>query len=131
MIVWGGAPTTASGGRYCVCAFVAPTGPASISVEKPAAGTARLSFTYAGSDAAAFDVVRGGLAALSSSGGDFSAATSACLANDVSSPVDDTDVPAPGAGVWYLLRPVNCGGKGSYGSAPRDTGIAASGHDCS
>ena len=113
------------------CAFVAPAGAATLSVDKPAPGTARVSFAYGGSDAAAFDVVRGDLAALSSSHGDFSTATSDCLANDVSSPTDDTDVPAPGAGVWYLLRPVNCGGNGSFGSAPRDTGIAGSGHQCS
>jgi hypothetical protein len=131
MIVWGGAPTTATGGRYCACASAAPSGEATLLLGQSTPGTAHLSWTYAGTDASAFDVVRGDLSTLRSSGGDFSVATGSCLGNDAGAFVDDPSVPAAGSGYWYLIRAVSCGGRGSYGSAPADTGISASGNDCS
>jgi hypothetical protein len=136
MIVWGGAPTTATGGRYCLCGLAAPLGVPVLSLSQPAAGTARLSWTYASGGAPAFDAVRGDLSTLRSSAGDYSIATTNCLGSDVAGPVDDTQVPAAGAGYWYLVRPVHCGGKGTYDSGAasqigsRDAEILASGNDC-
>jgi hypothetical protein len=204
MIVWGGYPITASGGRYCVCSSSqtlyrdrdgdgygdaastmeacagaspagwaandtycndasaatnpgateicdgvdndcdevtdnapAPTGIASLAVSQPAPGTARLGWTYGGGDPTGFDIVRGDLATLGGTGGDFAAATETCLEDDTTNPtVDDADTLSPGAGSWYLLRAMNCGGNGSYDtgapaqSGSRDAEIAASGNDC-
>jgi len=85
-----------------------------------------------------YDVVRGDLTTLLLTGGSYSAATKACAANDVTvAHIDDTEDPVPGGyGLWYLIRAANCTGVGSYNgpgasqTAPRDAGIAASGHAC-
>ena len=85
-----------------------------------------------------YDVVRGDLTTLLLTGGSYSAATEACAANDVTAPyIDDVEEPVPGGyGLWYLIRAANCTGVGSYNgpgasqTAPRDAGIAASGHAC-
>jgi hypothetical protein len=122
--------TTPAQDDVCACNLAAPIGDPSLSESKPAPGTVRLSWTYGGTDASAFDAVRGDLATLRTTGGSFAAATSLCLASDANAPVDDPAVPASGAGFWYLLRAVNCGGNGRYGSSARDTGIPASGNDC-
>jgi len=85
-----------------------------------------------------YDVVRGDLGLLHSSGGDFSVATTDCLANDYSSTsLDDLAVPAAGSGFFYLVRGANCSGAGSYDSigagqvASRDPGVAAAAIICS
>jgi hypothetical protein len=80
-----------------------------------------------------YDLVRGDLASLRASEGDFALATIECLANNVTTARFDA-VPAPpsGEGSWVLVRP----DQGSYDSesfrqvAGRDPGIAASGHGC-
>ncbi len=85
-----------------------------------------------------YDVVRGDLTTLLLTGGSYSAATETCAANDVTAPyLDDAEEPVPGGyGLWYLIRAANCTGVGSYNgpgasqTAPRDAGIAASGHGC-
>jgi hypothetical protein len=85
-----------------------------------------------------YDVVRGDLTTLLVTGGSYSAATEACVANDVTvAHIDDAEDPVPGGyGLWYLIRAANCTGVGSYNgpgasqTAPRDAGIAASGHAC-
>ena len=85
-----------------------------------------------------YDVVRGDLTTLLLTGGSYSAATKACVANHVTAPyIDDAEDPVPGGyGLWYLSRAGNCTGVGSYNTpgasqaAPRDAGIAASGHAC-
>ena len=85
-----------------------------------------------------YDGVRGDLTALLMSGGSYSAATTSCAANDVTATqMDDAEDPDPGGyGFWYLIRAANCTGVGSYDTpgssqaAPRDAGIAASGHAC-
>ena len=85
-----------------------------------------------------YDVVRGDLTALLMAGGSYSAATTSCAANDVTvAHIDDAEDPDPGGyGFWYLIRAANCTGVGSYDAsdptqaAPRDAGIAASGHAC-
>ena len=49
---------------------------------------------------------------------------------------DDPLDPDPDFGFWYLVRAANCTGVGSFDApdprqaAPRDAGIAASGHSC-
>ncbi len=85
-----------------------------------------------------FDIVRGDTETLVSSGGNYSAAISDCLYNDLgTNAYNDADAgPLPGAARWYLVRPANCGGRGTYddGSpglfAPRDASIAAAPGAC-
>jgi N-acetylneuraminic acid mutarotase len=86
-------------------------------------------------DATAYDVVWGDLNALRTGGGDFASSTVACVTNDNAA---TTVQHATGSTepAWYLVRPVNCGGHGTYSTgvskeAPgRDVEIAASGHAC-
>jgi hypothetical protein len=91
------------------------------------------------SGATGYDVVKGNVASLRSSGGDFTASTTACLGNDVTATsVPDGEAPPPSrAAAWYLVRKVTaCAGNGSYdeGAASqlgsRDAEIAASGGAC-
>jgi hypothetical protein len=87
--------------------------------------------------AVAYDVVRGDLHALRQVAGDVSQATQLCVGDDRTL-TQYTGAFDPGAGqaVWYLVRPVEPGGNGSYDTglpgqpASRDAGIAASGNDC-
>jgi hypothetical protein len=74
------------------------------------------------------DVVQGKLDVLRSTLGDFTDAVTACAAEDTgaTSLADPSSVPPAGKGWWFLVRPVGCGGAGSYGSSLRDTGISAS-----
>jgi hypothetical protein len=83
--------------------------------------------------ATSYDVVRGDLAVLRASGGDYRAATDQCVANDV-----DTDSvpyalsPSPGGAFWILVRAAG----GSYGAwdsslaTTRDAGIDAAPVSC-
>src|SRR5437899_4447637 len=65
--------------------------------------------------ATAYDVVMGDAGILDSTGGDFTQATLRCLANDwTSTSFLDTHLPSSGQILWYLVRPVNCGGHGTY-----------------
>jgi hypothetical protein len=114
----------------------APTGTATVTSSRLAGNTTRLAWT-AVSGATGYDVVRGSLLALASTHGDFSAATTACLADDVATTmIDEIEAPAAGQGFWYALRAVSCGGSASYDSGSpsqvgsRDAGIAASGQAC-
>jgi uncharacterized membrane protein len=120
----------------CQCSAAAPTGLVVLLADKPAPGTARLSWS-AIAGATGYDVVRGSLAALRSSGGNFSAATNACLEDDLTATTrDDGDTPDPGDGHWYLVRATSCGGAASFDSgapsqaASRDAGIEASPYAC-
>jgi len=140
MMVWGGrtaSGSAASGGRYCAatCTAPAPTGSPSVTVSK--SGTAaRVSWSaLAGADS--YDLVRGGLVLLRSSGGNFTTSTGACLANDAAATsYDDAATPPAADGYWYLVRGSSCGGPGTYDSgAPRQQGsrddeIAASASAC-
>ncbi len=76
-------------------------------------------------EAEVYDVVRGDLGVLRKTGGDFTAATTGCLANnEPSTGVVWPDIPPPGAGFWVLVRPANCAGTGSYdGTSPRQVGM--------
>jgi spore coat protein A len=86
--------------------------------------------------ATSFDVVRGSLNQLRASAGNFASpvVTQLCLANNqVSTFWVHTEAPAPGEGIWYLVRAVP-GGTYDSGAAsqtgPRDAEIAASGNGC-
>jgi hypothetical protein len=80
--------------------------------------------------AMAYDLVRGDLTALRASGGDFTLATEACLADARPDTAwDEPASPPPGAAWFYLARGLSCGGDGTYDTggvgqaAPRDAGI--------
>jgi spore coat protein A len=86
-----------------------------------------------------YDVVRGNLTNLVSSGGNFAstAVTKLCLGdNALAPPVTETATPNPGKGFWYLVRRVDGWGNGTYDTGRasqqdmRDDEIAASGNDC-
>jgi hypothetical protein len=87
-------------------------------------------------NASAYDVVCGNLATLRASNGDFTAATSTCLANDRpnnSTPL--SPVPPPGGAMWCLIRGVNAVSLGTYNEGgnqqgTRDGEIGASGLGC-
>ncbi len=88
-------------------------------------------------DAQVYDVVRGFMSVLFSSGGDFTSAFDTCVANDTASTAFvDGALPAAGEGFWYLVRPANCGGAGSFDGtspgqvAPRDAEIGAAPGAC-
>lgn len=111
-----------------------PTGTASLLADKSGADLV-LQWSAVPSSTA-YDVVRGDLDLLLDNAGDFSLATTDCVADDdPATSVVVTGTPAPGAGYWILVRPVGCAA-GSYDSsgpsqaAPRDGGIATSGFDC-
>jgi hypothetical protein len=87
--------------------------------------------------AVSYDVVRGDLAALTSSGGDFALATDGCVAQGIANTtVADGDDPAPGEGVWLLVRGVSSAGAMTFESLDdsqvglRDDEISASGVSC-
>jgi hypothetical protein len=110
-------------------------------------GSGDAMWTWTSGGATAFDLVRGDLNALRSTGGDFAAALDAlpggedaCLANDTSSLSlgDPYGAPAPGSGVFTLLRPVttSCPADGTLDDGvasqlgSRDAEIAASSRAC-
>jgi hypothetical protein len=109
-------PTAIDDGLLLLCDAAAPAGLSTLGVDKGPAGEAALAWS-AVAGATGYDVVRGDLAVLAASNGDFTAAVVACLAEDQPSPaLDDTDAPAEGTGFWYLVRGTNCGGGASYDS---------------
>jgi parallel beta-helix repeat protein len=88
--------------------------------------------------ATAYDVVRGDLNALRQSGGDFTAATRLCMADDTASlTLPYTGVPNPGEGYWFVVRPVTSTEIGTYDSDgpeqvdSRDSEIEAAPAACS
>lgn len=90
------------------------------------------------SGAEVYDVVKGDLDTLLSSGGDFSASITACVENNsADTQSSDTDQPDPGQGFYYLVRLEFCDGlKGTYDThsstqqESRDTEIEASSYKC-
>jgi hypothetical protein len=113
-----------------------PTGTPNVVLARISGGAATLSWASVGA-ATGYDIVRGALQTLRSTGGNFSASTTTCLGNDVAATsVNDLQSPLAGQGFWYALRAANCGGGASYNDgsprqvASRDAGIAASGHAC-
>ena len=91
----------------------------------------QLSWTYDGT-AYGYDVVRGSLATLRGTAGDFTTATQACLADGTAGNVLAESTPVPADGFFYLVRVSDAIGDGSYdtGSASqvqsRDAGISSS-----
>jgi hypothetical protein len=117
---------------YVVDNAPVPTGLASTRAEKD--GTSIRLHWDGVSAATAYDVLRSTLRDLRKSGGDYSVIALTCLANDFSGTLITDAEPVPaGEGRWFLVRPVSCGGAGSYNdeySAPRDEEIAANGGQC-
>ena len=113
----------------------APPGPATQLTVSPGPGQADLHWSGP-VGAAGWDVVRGWLDSLSASGGNFTTSTDVCLANNTTAAGTNDAASPPGNGFWYLVRPVNCGGAGSWNSgAPsqsgsRDEEISQSGRSC-
>ena len=116
---------------------VPSTRPAVLATRLSAGGN--VSFSWAATpDTTGYDVVRGVLATLRSTSGDFTASVDTCLANDTRATSSQDDAtPATGNGYWYLVRPVNlCSGNGLYDEAippqqgSRDAEIAASATAC-
>jgi N-acetylneuraminic acid mutarotase len=84
-----------------------------------------------------YDLVRGDLSILLGTRGDFSSATRACLADNLAGLTStSSEVPVTGGAFWYVVRPVNCGGNGTYDSGDAaqaglsDAGINASASSC-
>jgi hypothetical protein len=140
MIVWGGrdaAASLATGARYCAaaCSSPAPSGSPALVVSKGAAWT-DLSWTVL-FGASAYDVVRGALGILRATGGDFTLATTTCLANDTpGTSAPDPATPPLSDGFWYVVRGASCGGPGTYDDASpsesgsRDAEIGGSAQAC-
>ena len=99
--------------------------------------SAQTRISWTGGPGGRYDVVRGDLRVLLGTHGDFRPATAACLANDLAATevVDASESPA-GSATWYLARPLDCAGTGSYDgpsppqAGPRDPGITASPYAC-
>jgi hypothetical protein len=86
--------------------------------------------------ASGYDLLRGDVATLVASQGDFGQAVDACLANDGPAlAADDADMPPLDDAFFYILRAVNCGG-GTWDegdaaqAAPRGPSIATSPSAC-
>jgi hypothetical protein len=127
----GGDTSELSQCRTVVCTAATPAGSPSLTVDGDVVSWSVIA------TAGAYDLVRGDVTTLRATGGDFSAATQECLANDAptTSFVYSPD-PSPGEAFWFLARPVNCAGPGSYDTgAPsqagsRDAEIAAAPAPC-
>jgi parallel beta-helix repeat protein len=101
----------------------------------PSRGPTLLSWTAPGSSS--YDLVRGSLSFLRSSLGNFTIATSLCLADDAATAsFQDSSVPSTSDGFWYLVRGRNACGMGTYDTGAssqigsRDAEIAASPNAC-
>jgi len=84
-------------------------------------------------DATTHRVVRGDIASLRSSGGDYSSAAVTCAVDYMDTPLFALfESPSPGEVIWYLVQGISCGGRGTFDSAgggqigSRDAGIDAS-----
>jgi hypothetical protein len=83
-----------------------------------------------------YDVVRGDLEALLDLTQGLTSSTDYCLASSPDATIVDGATPVQGAGYWYLVRPSNCGGPGSFDDGvagqifPRDISIGASPYAC-
>ena len=85
--------------------------------------------------ATAYQVIRGSLATLRGSGGDFSAAVDGCEAG-LATTTTSYPLSSGATSEFYLVRGAGCGGRGTMNESggnqigSRDAEIAASGHDC-
>jgi len=117
--------------RQAVCAASIPQGSPVLQVEADHLAWSALA------GAGAYDLVRGDLATLRATGGDFTASTLDCLAGGLGSAAYPFSAnPSPGEGFWFLVRGINCAGDGSYDSGAasqigtRDSEIAGSAGAC-
>ena len=113
-----------------------PCGRAGPPAEAPllSVSTARLAWTAVPEDEG-HDVVRGDLGLLWATGGDFEQSVIDCLADDLAAlSLDRPDL--PGVSTFFLVRPGNCAGAGSWDSSsarqlePRGPGLAAAPGAC-
>ncbi len=111
-----------------------PAGVPDLDLSKVPGATSLMWTTVPGSTG--YDVVQGRLTPLSETGS-LSSSVSACLADDdAGTSIDDPEIPMLGGGFWYLVRPRNCGGPGTFDTmgpsqeAPRDGQIAQSPDAC-
>ncbi len=118
------------------CPAAAPSATPALSVAGLAQGSGNVTWS-APADATAYDLVRGDVGTLRSTGGNFTTATQACLASETPRLArEDRPVPAAAAASWYLVRARNCIALGTYDDgAPgqvgtRDAEIAASPAAC-
>jgi Periplasmic copper-binding protein (NosD)/Intracellular proteinase inhibitor/Bacterial Ig domain len=88
-------------------------------------------------EATAYDVLRGDLATLRQTSGDFTASTRLCLDDDLAATsIPYAGIPEPGQAFWFLVRAVNATQAGSYNSGgagqvgSRDAEIEASLQAC-
>jgi hypothetical protein len=123
---------------WCQSTPASPTGGPSLRATR-VGGDVELSQLTLGGGAAWHEIVRGSLSTLRSTGGNFAAATLDCAGDNVTKPtilVAGSPEPAPGDGYWYLARPANCKGKGTFDSGAssqsgsRDAEIAAAAVNC-
>jgi hypothetical protein len=107
----------------------APTGAPSLSADKNGGNLVLQWFGISGAEF--YEIIRGSLGALASSGGNFTVAVDSCTAN-----TGQTTATLPlGSGTnsdFFIVRAVNCGGRGSADEGgsqvgSRDSEIAASG----
>ena len=121
---------------WCSSVAAAPSGTPEVSARRAGNDVSLLWSAIAG--AAWYETIRGELGLLRSSAGDFGTADG-CAADNVTNTsivVSGTPTLPSGDGYWYLVRAVNCKGKGTYDSAGpnqvglRDAEIAGSGVDC-
>ena len=131
----GASPFKVKTGWKCSPAPPLPSGSPTLDVVKSGAD-AQLSWGGL-TGATGYDIVKGDLGRLRSSGGNFALATNNCLSNNrTTTSMTDSSTPAQGQGFWFLVRGENCGGKGTYNSGGvtqvglRDSEITASGNDC-
>ncbi len=117
------------------CSVSTPSGSTTLSMDKQPGGTA-MSWT-AVSGAFKHDVVRGDVATLLATAGDFTSATNVCMGDEIpGTSTLEQATPAPGEAWWYLVRGSNCAGNGTYDSGvpgqqgSRDSEIDAAGGAC-
>ena len=81
--------------------------------------------------AGTYDLARGNLIALRAAAGNFASSSPTCVANDLAiASANDVTLPAPGGGIYWLVRVTECGGlKGTWNdgqpsqSGSRDVGL--------
>lgn len=97
----------------CSAAGGAPAGIPVLMVDEM--GPESLLSWSASADATGHDVAVGDLATLHASGGDYTAATVGCAAENLTfTSMLYPDGLGPGQGIWYLVRDVSCSGNGTY-----------------
>jgi hypothetical protein len=98
---------------WCQTTAAPPPGMPALQSDAAPSGT-QLSWT-APAAAAWYEVVSGDLATLRNTGGNFTAATQACVAENLTTTSTTAPgSPALGQGIWFLVRPANCKGDGTY-----------------